>query len=138
MCVSEETPMPTKRPAAPDRELLGFGNAFDRDRDRGDLAPDLGLELLGDVLVRLEELLRLLATLPEARLTVGEPGTGLGHHVGCHANVEQAAFLGDALAVHDVELGHAERRRHLVLDDLDADATADRVLALLDGLDAAD
>ena len=42
------------------------------------------------------------------------------------AQIEQLARLGDALAVHDVELGLLERRRDLVLDDLDARAAADR------------
>ena len=41
-------------------------------------------------------------------------------------------------AVLDVELGLAERRRDLVLDDLHAHPVADRLGALLEGLDAAD
>ena len=41
-------------------------------------------------------------------------------------------------AVHEVELGLLERRGDLVLDDLDADAVADDVGALLDRVDAAD
>ena len=53
------------------------------------------------------------------------------------ADVEQAALLGDALAVHDVELGDAERRRDLVLHDLDAHPVADRLGAGLDRLDRA-
>ena len=52
--------------------------------------------------------------------------------------VEQAALVRDAHAVLDVELGLAERRRDLVLHDLDADPVADRLGALLEGLDAAD
>ena len=44
----------------------------------------------------------------------------------------------DALAELDVELGLAERRRDLVLDDLHADAVADRLGAVLERLDAAD
>ena len=43
------------------------------------------------------------------------------------AEVEQAALFRDALVVHDVELGHAERRRHLVLDHLDLGPVADDV-----------
>jgi hypothetical protein len=46
--------------------------------------------------------------------------------------------LGDALAVHDVELDLLERRRHLVLDHLDAGLVADHLVALLDRADAAD
>ena len=43
----------------------------------------------------------------------------------------------DPVAVLDVELGLAERRRDLVLDDLDPDPVADRLGALLEGLDPA-
>ena len=42
------------------------------------------------------------------------------------------------VAVHDVELGLLERRRHLVLDHLDPDPVADRLGAVLERLDAAD
>ena len=52
--------------------------------------------------------------------------------------VDQAAGGRDPLAELDVELGLAERRRDLVLDDLDADAVADRLVAVLERLDAAD
>ena len=44
----------------------------------------------------------------------------------------------DALAELDVELRLAERRGDLVLDDLHADAVADRLRAVLERLDAAD
>ena len=53
------------------------------------------------------------------------------------AEIEQAALVGDADAVLDVELGLLEGRRDLVLDDLDADPVADRLGALLEGLDPA-
>ena len=52
--------------------------------------------------------------------------------------VEDAARGRDALAELDVELGLAERRRHLVLDDLHADPVADRLRAVLERLDPAD
>src|SRR3712207_2930387 len=52
--------------------------------------------------------------------------------------VEDAARRGDPLAELDVELGLLERRRDLVLDDLDADAVADGLRALLERLDPAD
>ncbi len=61
------------------------------------------------------------------------------------AEIDHVARARDALAVEDVELDLAERRRHLVLDHLHARAVADdgRVLAagdrgFLDGADAAD
>src|SRR5687768_9766150 len=46
--------------------------------------------------------------------------------------------MADAFGVHDVELGLPERRRHLVLHDLDADVRADDVLFLLHWPDAPD
>src|SRR6185503_16392088 len=113
-------------------------DALDRDLDLVDLAADAAVDLRGHRRVLLEEVLRSLATLAEPGLAEVEPGAGLADHVHRDADVEQAAFLGHALAVHDVELGDAERRRDLVLHDLDADPIADRVLAALDRLDAAD
>ena len=84
-----------------------------------------------------EELLRVVPALAEARLSVGEERARLGDDVVVDAEVEQAALVRDALAVLDVELGQLERRRDLVLDDLDADPVADRLGALLEGLDPA-
>ena len=54
------------------------------------------------------------------------------------AEVDQAALRGDPEAVLDIELGLAERRRDLVLDDLGPHPVADRLGALLERLDAAD
>ena len=96
------------------------------------------LDLGGDGRVLAEEVLRGLAALAESRLGEREPRAGLVDDVHRDADVEQAALLGDALAVHHVELGDAERRRDLVLHDLDAHPVADRVRAALDRLDAAD
>ena len=87
--------------------------------------------------VRLQEVLRRLAALAEPGLVEGEPRARLGHDVHRDADVEEAALLRDALAVHDVELGDPERRRDLVLDDLDPDPVADRLGAGLDRLDRA-
>src|SRR5215467_12459551 len=86
----------------------------------------------------LEELLGVLAALADALAIVGEPGAGLLHDARLHTEIQELATLGDALAVHDVELDHLERRRHLVLDHLDAGLVADHLLALLDGADAPD
>ena len=63
---------------------------------------------------------------------------GLLDDVVVDAEVDEAALARDARAVQDVELGLLERRRHLVLDDLDARAVADRVGAVLQRLDATD
>src|SRR5207249_2021584 len=79
-----------------------------------------------------------LAALAEARLLEGEPRAGLVDDAHRDTDIEQATLLRDAFAVHDVELGDAERRRDLVLHDLDSHAVADRLRAALDRLDAAD
>ena len=62
-----------------------------------------------DVRVLAQELLGRLAALAEPRVAEGEPRAGLGDDVHRHADVEEAALAGDPLAVHDVELGDAER-----------------------------
>jgi hypothetical protein len=57
---------------------------------------------------------------------------------GLDAEIDQFAGLGDALAIHDVELDLLEGRRHLVLDHLDPGLVADHLVAVLDRADAAD
>ena len=52
--------------------------------------------------------------------------------------VVRLAELVDAGVVEDLEVGLAERRGELVLDDLDLALTADRLVAALDRLLAAD
>src|SRR5690606_21480370 len=84
----------------------------------------------------LEELAGVLLALAQLVALVRVPGTGLLDEAVLHAEVDDAALLGDAHAVEDVELGLLEGRSHLVLDDLDAGAVADRLGALLEGLDA--
>src|SRR5919198_3659712 len=99
---------------------------------------DLALDLLGDLDVLGEERLGVVAPLAESLVAVGEERTGLRHDVVLDAEVDEAAGSRDALAELDVELGLAERRRDLVLDDLHAHAVADRLGALLERLDATD
>ena len=53
-----------------------------------------------------------------------QPRAFFVHRAAVDAHVENAAFLVDAVVVNDVELGLGERRRDLVLDDLDADVIA--------------
>ena len=57
---------------------------------------------------------------------------------GLGAEIEDLAELGDALAVHDVELDLLERRRQLVLDHLHPGGVADDLVAVLDLAGAAD
>ncbi len=53
-------------------------------------------------------------------------------------HVDERAFLADALAVENVELGLLERRRDLVLDDLDASAVTHCVGTVLESFDTTD
>src|SRR3954447_8316731 len=98
----------------------------------------LALDPLRDLLVLVEEGLGVVAPLAEPLVAVGEERARLGDDVVLDPQVEDAARGRDALAELDVELGLAERRRDLVLDDLDADPVADRLGAVLQRLDAAD
>src|ERR1700676_3581615 len=104
----------------------GFRDAVRRDR-RFERFADLGRDLVGDVGVLLEERLRVLAALADALLAVGVPRARLADDVALERDVDDRAHLRDPLAVGDVEFGHAERWRDLVLDDLDAGARADDV-----------
>src|SRR5690349_24897303 len=81
---------------------------------------------------------RVLSPLPEALVAEAEVRAGLLHDLPLEAGVENRSFPGDPRAVDDVELGLLERRRDLVLHDLDANAVADRLDAFLQRLDAPD
>src|SRR5262245_60301670 len=85
-----------------------------------------------------QELLDVLASLPQTLAAVSEPRTALFNHLVLDGEVEQIAFARDAYAVHHVELCLAEGRRQLVLHHLDARAAADDGLAFLDAGDATD
>src|SRR3954463_14423124 len=106
--------------------------------EQAQLAADLLFDRLERGRVVLEELLDVLAPLAETLARVGEPRAALLDDLPIDGEIEQVAFLRDPLAVHHVELGLAERRRDLVLDDLDAGAAADHDVAVLDRADAAD
>src|SRR5205823_10615800 len=138
MCASGSAQTPTRRADRITADLLGLFDALDRELNLVDLAADLAVDQGGDVRVGAEEVLRRLAALAEPGLLEREPRPGLRDDAHRDADVEQAAFLRDALAVHHVELGDAERRRDLVLHDLDPDTVADRLRARLDRLDPAD
>ena len=88
--------------------------------------------------VFLQELLRVLAALAEPLAAVREPGAALFDNALIDGKIEQIAGARNPFAVHHVELGFAERGRHLVLDDLDARPAADHDVAVLDARDAAD
>src|SRR5215218_9872436 len=97
-----------------------------------ELVVDVVEDTLADLVVLLEELLGVLAALAEPLLAVGEPRPALLDYVVLYPDVEQAALARDPLTVHHVELNRLERRRHLVLYDLDPGLVANRVGADLD------
>src|SRR5690606_5861532 len=80
----------------------------------------------------------VLAALAEPLAIPGEPGAGLLDDAGLDAQIEQFAGLGDAFAIHDVELDLAEGRGQLVLDHFYPGLVAHDLLAVLEGADAAD
>ena len=126
---------PRRGPPGPRRRRL---ESLARSRSRPSAVVDLVLDLLGHLDVLVEEGLGVVAPLAEPLVAVGEERAGLRHDVVLDAQVDEAARGRDALTELDVELGLPERRRDLVLDDLDADAVADGLRALLQRLDPAD
>src|SRR5437763_12519728 len=79
---------------------------------------DLCFDLGAEVGVLLDEELRVLASLAEAHVAVGEPGAGLLDDLVLDADVDQLAGLRNPLAVAYVELRLTERRGTLVLHHL--------------------
>src|SRR5262249_48804196 len=85
-----------------------------------------------------DRLARALATLPEVLAAEREVRPALLNDAEQHRVVDEIGGAVDAGAPPDVELGLLERRRALVLDDLDARARADRLLSRLERADPAD
>src|SRR5690606_18730515 len=83
--------------------------AHQRLGDDAGIGADLLLDRLRHGGVLAQEILGVLAALADALAIVGKPGTRLLDDVGLHAEVDEFAHLGHALAVHDVELDDTER-----------------------------
>src|SRR5207237_6103066 len=98
----------------------------------------LRIDLLLNIRVVLEELPGIIAPLADALTLVAVPRPALFNQVVHHGQVHQIAFLRNPLAVDDVELGFAKRRRQLVLYDLDLGTVAGYDIAVLDGRDSSD
>jgi hypothetical protein len=82
------------------------------------LLPQLRVHTGKDVLVLLQEGADVLAALSDALALVAVPCAALVDDVVEHREIEDVALARDALAVENVELGVAERRRYLVFNDL--------------------
>src|ERR1700683_3985652 len=115
-----------------------IGHVVSHYRTDAKLFLDLLLDLVGHIGVLQQEVAGVLLALPRLFGLIGEPRPGLTNEALVHAHVDQRAFLADALAVQDVELGLLERRRHLVFDHLDPGAVTDRIGAVLERLDSPD
>src|SRR5689334_9030667 len=105
--------------------------------DEPELAPDALFDRAADIGIVFEELLGVLAALTETLAGVGKPRPALFDDPLLDREIDQIAFARDALAIHHVELGFAERGRDLVLHDLHARAPADDLIAILDAGNAA-
>src|ERR1700722_7317123 len=111
-----------------------IGHVVGHYRTDAKLFLDLLLDLVGHIGVFQQEVAGVLLALPQLFALIGEPRPGLTNEAMVHTHVDQRAFFADALAVEDVELGLFERRRHLVLDDLDPGAVTNRIGAVLECL----
>src|SRR4051812_44793689 len=105
---------------------------------RPDLLLDTGEHLLAHVRMLAEEGRGIVAPLPEPLVAEGEVRTRLLHDLPLDSGVEDGALPGDPGAVDDVELRLLERRRDLVLHDLDANAVAEGLHAVLERFDPPD
>src|SRR5688500_13429054 len=80
-----------------------------------ELRADLGLDFLRELRTRLQEFARIVLALADALALVAVPRARLLDDALRGTQVDDLAFAGDAEAVHDFELGLAERRGDLVL-----------------------
>ncbi len=81
-------------------------------------------------------MLELSLYLSQIGFVVFEPSTAARDDFQSCAQVQQVAFVTDAVGMHHVELGQAERRRNFVLDDLATHALADDFFAFFQAADA--
>src|SRR5262245_29010326 len=93
--------------------------------NHAELAPDPLLDGAIDVRIVLEKLLCVLAPLPQTFATISKPRARFFDDPPVDGEVDEIARARDPFAIHDVELGLAERRRHLVLHDLHPRAATD-------------
>src|SRR5262245_9871381 len=125
------------RGAAPARRRgRGRGRGFAGRRSCGRLrfaaaqrGADFGLDLVAQRGVVAERVLGVVAPLAQPLALVRVPRAGLVDDLVLDADVDQLAEFRDPLAVHDVELGLAERRRAFVSDEFDLRAIQLYVLA---------
>src|SRR5262245_22793008 len=78
----------------------------------------------------LEELTRVVPALTDPIAAKAEPRTTLFHKIVLNRQIDQVAFARDTLAVQNVELRFAKRRRNLVFDHLYPGAVSDHAVTV--------
>src|ERR1022692_1222802 len=116
--------------------LFGVATAIHGCLLRNQLGANLAFDVARDFRMLLQEVAGIVLALSDAFALVAVPRAGFFHQIVQHTELDELAFLGDAGAVQERELGLAERRRLLVLDDFDASQRSDHFLATLDRADA--
>src|SRR5471032_651527 len=81
---------------------------------------------------------RIILTLADTFAVIAVPGTRLLDDLRIRTQIEDLAFARRAFSIKDVEVGFLERRRDLVLDDLDLGFVADHFVTRFDRAGAAD
>src|ERR1041385_1493484 len=95
---------------------FGGGGLGGRFRFRqSDFVAQRGVDTLADFRMLLEEHARILAALTQAFTGEAEPGAGFLDDSLLRAQIDQVAFPRDALAIQNIHLGFAERRRNFIL-----------------------
>jgi starch phosphorylase len=94
---------------------------------REQLRPQLLIDLLRQLRMILQIEARVVPPLSQAHIPVAEEGAALVNNIPLHGHIQQRPLRADALAVDDIELSHAERRSHLVLDNLHLRPVADHL-----------
>src|SRR6478609_4027989 len=100
--------------------------------------PDLSFKAGRDVLVVLQELAGVLASLADALAFIAEPRARLFENVLIHGNIEQIAFARNTFAINYVEFGFAEGGCNLVLHHLHLGTRTSDHVSVFDRGDAPD
>ena len=101
------------------------------------MGANLVLDLARHFRTLFQEDARIVLALADTLAVVAVPGARFFDDLCFDAEVDDLALARRAFSVQDVEVRFPERRRDLVLDDLDAGLGADHLVALLDRADAA-
>lgn len=101
------------------------------------ISTDFVLDFVGNFRMVAQEQFGVFASLTEFFAFVGEPGAGFFNQSGFDAEINQFAGFGNAFAVHDVEINNLKRGSNFVFDDFDAGLTADDIVFVFNGADAA-